>query len=65
MTLPDGRSLDQATDDDYRSHYIGIQGDNLRDRIIGAKLDNTLDVGSGFFQDVELARPTRRATRRI
>ena len=53
VTLPDGRSLDQATNDDYRSHYIGIQGDNLRDRIIGAKLDNTLEVGAGLFKDVK------------
>ena len=48
IMLPDGRSLDQATDADYRAHYIGIGGDNLKDRIVGGKLDFKLDVDSGI-----------------
>ena len=64
VTLPDGRGLDQATDDDYRAHYIGIQGDNLRDRVIGTKLDAKFDVDAGFFKDVKfgVARTTRHKT---
>ncbi len=47
ITLPGNRALDQATDDDYRAHYIGIGGDNLKDRIVGGKLDFKLDIDRG------------------
>ena len=48
ITLPGGRSLDEATDDDYRAHYIGIQGDNLRDQIKGFKADGKYDFDNVF-----------------
>jgi TonB-dependent receptor len=47
ITLPGGRTLDQATNADYRAHYIGIYGDNLKDKITGAKLDAKLDLDAG------------------
>src|SRR4029453_9280707 len=62
VTIPGGRPLDQATDDDYHVHYIGIQGDNLRDRVVGTKLDAKIDLDVGLFKDLKLgvARTDRR-----
>jgi TonB-dependent receptor len=48
VTLPGNRTLDQATNDDYRAHYIGIYGDNLKDRIYSGKLDFKLDLDAGI-----------------
>ena len=61
VTLPGDRTLDQATNDDFRAHYIGIQGDNLKDRVVGGKLDGKFDIGAGLFKDVKfgLARTNR------
>jgi TonB-dependent receptor len=42
ITIPGGRTLEQATNADYRPHYIGIYGDNLKDRINSGKLDGKL-----------------------
>ena len=47
ITIPGGRTLDQATNDDYRPHYIGIYGDNLKDRVNSGKLDGKLNVDWG------------------
>jgi iron complex outermembrane recepter protein len=46
ITLPGGRPLSAATDADYRAHFIGIFGTNLRDRVTGTKLDGVYEVGS-------------------
>ena len=43
ITIPGGRTIDQATNDDFRAHYIGIQGDDLKDKIYGLKLDGAYD----------------------
>jgi iron complex outermembrane receptor protein len=53
VTIPGDRTLAQATDDDYDVHYIGIQGDNLRDRVASGKLDARLDMESGALSDVK------------
>lgn len=52
ITIPGDRSLDQATDDDYRTHYIGISGDNLKDRTSGAKFDATWTTDAGILQSI-------------
>lgn len=52
ITLPDGRPLDQATNDDFRAHYIGIQGQNIEDRTQGAKLDGEWSVRNGNFKSI-------------
>jgi iron complex outermembrane recepter protein len=52
VTIPGGRTLDQATDDDYHVHYIGIQGDDLSDRIGSGKVDGRYDLNSGVFKDL-------------
>lgn len=39
ITIPGGRTLDQATDNDYSAHYIGIGGNDLTDKIFGLKID--------------------------
>ena len=44
ITIPGNRSLDQATNADYRAHYIGIYGDNLDDRINSGKLDGKFEL---------------------
>ena len=44
ITIPGGRRLDQATNNDYRPHYIGLYGDNLDDRINSGKLDGKFDL---------------------
>jgi TonB-dependent receptor len=53
ITIPGGRSIDQATDADYRAHYIGIQGDDLSDRITGLKLSGKLMREVGALQSIE------------
>ncbi|MBB5712433.1 TonB-dependent receptor [Sphingomonas xinjiangensis] len=53
ITIPGGRSLDQATNDDFRAHYIGIQGQNIEDETKGAKLDATYELG-GAFKSISL-----------
>ncbi len=53
ITIPGGRSLDQATNDDFRAHYIGIQGQNIEDETKGAKLDATYELG-GVFKSISL-----------
>jgi TonB-dependent receptor len=61
IALPDGRSLSEATNDDYRAHYIGINGDKLDDTVYGASLDNTFKVERGIWQSVQFgAQYTRR-----
>ena len=52
ITIPGGRSIAQATDNDFRSHFIGIQGDNLSDKIFGAKLDAKYDADVGMFKSL-------------
>ncbi|MDT8760281.1 TonB-dependent receptor [Sphingomonas psychrotolerans] len=51
ITIPGGRTLDQATNDDFRAHYIGIQGQNIADRTNGVKLDGELKLG-GVFKSI-------------
>lgn len=48
VTIPGGRALDAATNDDFRAHYIGIQGQNIEDRTNGAKLDGEWELGGTF-----------------
>jgi len=45
VTIPGGRSLEDATNDDFRAHYIGIQGQDIEDRTKGVKLDGTFEIG--------------------
>ncbi len=52
ITLPGGRTFDQATDADFRSHFIGIQGDDLKDRTYGLKLDAAYDFGDSGLRKV-------------
>lgn len=52
ITIPGGRTIDQATNDDYRAHYIGIGGDNLKDRTSGAKVDGTWDSDFGILKSI-------------
>ena len=52
ITIPGGRTLDQATNDDFRAHYIGIQGQNIQDRTQGVKLDGEYEVGNAAFKSI-------------
>ena len=52
ITIPGGRTLDQATNDDFRAHYIGIQGQNIRDEIKSGKLDGEWEVDNGIFRSL-------------
>lgn len=52
ITLPGGRPFDQATNDDFRAHYIGIQGQNIEDRTQGVKLDGEWEVRNGNFKSI-------------
>ncbi|UIJ46968.1 TonB-dependent receptor [Sphingomonas cannabina] len=52
ITIPGGRTLDQATNDDFRAHYIGIQGQNIADRTQGVKLDGEYEVGNDIFKSI-------------
>lgn len=58
LTIPnaDGtitnRTLAQATNDDIRAHYIGIQGQDIEDQTKGAKLDLSYEVGGGLLRSL-------------
>ena len=52
IALPDGRSLDQATNDDFRAHYIGIQGQDIGDEIKSAKVDGEYAVDNDVFKSI-------------
>ncbi|MGK6321172.1 TonB-dependent receptor [Sphingomonas sp. DT-204] len=52
ITIPGGRTLDQATNDDFRAHYIGIQGQNIADRTQGVKLDGEYEVANDIFKSI-------------
>ncbi|MCC2977921.1 TonB-dependent receptor [Sphingomonas sp. PL-96] len=52
ITLPGGRTLDQATDDDFRAHYIGIQGQDIEDRIQSVKLDGEWEIENDTFRSI-------------
>jgi iron complex outermembrane receptor protein len=52
ITIPGGRTLDQATNDDFRAHYIGIQGQDIEDRTQGAKVDGTWEVDNDTFKSI-------------
>ncbi|WP_260599184.1 TonB-dependent receptor [Sphingomonas endolithica] len=52
ITIPGGRPLSEATDDDFHAHYIGIQGQNIQDRTQGAKLDLTYEVDNDTFKSI-------------
>ncbi|HUD30843.1 MAG TPA: TonB-dependent receptor [Novosphingobium sp.] len=52
ITIPGGRSLSEATNDDFRAHYIGIQGQNIEDRTQGLKFDGEYEVGEGGFKSI-------------
>ena len=52
ITIPGGRPLSAATNDDFRAHYIGIQGQDIQDRTQGAKLDLTYEVDNDTFKSI-------------
>jgi TonB-dependent receptor len=52
ITIPGGRDLADATNDDFRAHYIGIQGQNIEDRTQGLKFDGEYEVGSDMFKSI-------------
>jgi TonB-dependent receptor len=52
ITIPGGRSLSEATNDDFRAHYIGIQGQNISDQTKGMKADGEYQVDSGVFKSI-------------
>ena len=54
ITIPGGRPLSAATDNDYRAHFIGIQGDNVKDRINSAKLDAVWKPEAGLFRSLNV-----------
>ena len=51
ITIPGGRSLADATNDDFRAHYIGIQGQNISDDTAGVTLDAEYELG-GIFKSL-------------
>ena len=61
ITLGDGRPLSEATDDDYRAHYIGINGDVLTDTVYGTSLEGTWKADRGLLKSIQVgATYTRR-----
>ncbi len=67
ITIPGGRTIDQATDNDFRAHFIGIQGDNLQDKIYGLKLDGAYDVADSGLRAIKFGASLtdRRKTRNV
>ncbi len=53
VAIPGGRPLSAATNDDFRAHYIGIQGQNISDNTKGAKFDADYELG-GVFKSVTI-----------
>ena len=54
ITIPGGRTIDQATNDDFRAHYIGIQGDNLKDKTDGLRLDSVYDLAASGLRAIHV-----------
>lgn len=52
ITIPGNRTLEQATDDDYRAHYIGIGGNNLTDKVFGLKLDGKYKFNGSLLNSI-------------
>jgi iron complex outermembrane recepter protein len=65
ITLPGGRALTDATDADYRAHFIGIFGTNLQDRITGLKLDGTFDADVGIFKSLQFGANFTNRSKRV
>lgn len=53
ITLSDGRPFSEATNSDYRPHYIGIQGDNVHDEITGTQFDAKYTTDLGILEAVQ------------
>lgn len=52
ITIPGGRPLSEATNDDYRAHYIGIGGDDLKDVTQGGKVDAIWETYTGVLKSL-------------
>ena len=52
ISIPGGRALAQATNDDFRAHYIGIQGQDISDDTAGAKLDGEYRADLGILKSI-------------
>ncbi len=63
ITLPGGRPLDAATNDDYRAHYLGITGANVSDDVYGVKLDTTVAVDGDFLKSVAIGASFNRRSK--
>lgn len=54
ITLPDGRPLSEAGNDDYRAHYLGITGQDVDDRVYGTKLDTIYSFTDGILDKLKV-----------
>ena len=52
ISIPGGRPLSAATNDDFRAHYIGIQGQDITDDTAGVKLDGEYRLDAGIFKSI-------------
>ncbi|BBC73419.1 conserved hypothetical protein [Altererythrobacter sp. B11] len=52
ITIPGGRGINEATDDDFHAHYIGIQGQDISDRAQGAKIDLEYELDAGVLRSI-------------
>ena len=63
VQLSDGRPLSAGTDEDYRAHYIGITGANVRDDTYGIQLNGTWEAGDGFLRTITTGASFNRRTK--
>lgn len=54
VTLPGGRPLADAGNNDYRAHYLGITGQDVEDRVYGAKLDTVYSFTDGILDKLKI-----------
>ena len=54
IAIPGGRTLAEATNDDFRAHYIGIQGQDISDDTAGVKLDGEYRADLGILKSIGL-----------
>jgi iron complex outermembrane recepter protein len=53
VLLEDGRTIGQATNDDFRIHYVGISGDDRDDEVVSGRLDAEFSPAFASLRSVQ------------
>jgi iron complex outermembrane recepter protein len=53
VLLEDGRTIGQATNDDFRIHYVGLSGDDREDEIFSGRLSGQYFADFGYVRSLQ------------